>query len=190
MTATKHLKFTWWAQSPPSSADCWQQERSGFFSLREKFPLFLFMHLWQAGSSKATFVRPGIFIVHTLTFKVENLLAKITQPVSQEKKPNPHLDKAKDKATNPPRLPSCLCHTLCFKMLGHQLCSVKCVQLWLHWAISCYWNLLFRNYGAKASDLPSSPPCHTACLGTDHLVTSTERKGLLFCTSGKAGKGH
>lgn len=40
--------------------------------------------------------------------------------------------------------PPCLCHTLHFKMLGHQPFSVKCVQPWLAWAISCHWNLLFK----------------------------------------------
>lgn len=34
--------------------------------------------------------------------------------------------------------------TLHFKMLGHQPSAVKRVQPWLAWAISCYWNLLYK----------------------------------------------
>lgn len=50
--------------------------------------------------------------------------------------------KEKDTSMNPSSLPACV--TLHFKMLGHQPSSVKRVQPWLAWAISCYWNILFK----------------------------------------------
>lgn len=147
------------------------------------------MHWWKVGSSKVTYLRPSIFSVNTLTFRVEKLLAKTTQPVPWRKKSR--LGKGKGYSYEPFQ-PPCLCHTLHFKMPGHQPFSVKCMQPWLAWAISCYWNFLFQQSLQKLQSqdkwCTSSLPCHTASVGADHLVTSTVRNRRSFHSSGKEHK--
>lgn len=60
--------------------------------------------------------------------------------------------------------------TLHFKMLGHQPSAVKCVQPWLAWAISCYWNLLYKQSLLKLQNqdkwftIQSTTP-HSFCVG-------------------------
>lgn len=121
MTSTKHLKFILRAQSPQSSAagtlrtsaaGSWNTQK---FPSQGKFPLFFFMQRWQAVSFKATYLKPNIFIVYTLTLKLRSCWQKLLNLFHRKRNQIPTWIKAKDKAINPPRLLACATH-----------CGLKC----------------------------------------------------------------